>query len=68
MPKSKTEEYPILWLQGGSCSGCSVSLLNSVSPTARNIIVDEIIPGKHLNIRFHPTVMAGAGDAVVDEL
>jgi len=68
MPNSKTEEYPILWLQGGGCSGCSVSLLNSVSPTARNIIVDEIIPGKHLNIRFHPTVMAGAGDAVVDEL
>lgn len=68
MPNSKTEEYPILWLQGGSCSGCSVSLLNSVSPTARNIIVDEIIPGKHLNIRFHPTVMAGAGNAVVDEL
>ena len=68
MPNSKTEEYPILWLQGGSCSGCSVSLLNSVSPTARNIIVDEIIPGKHLNIRFHPTLMAGAGDAVVDEL
>jgi hydrogenase small subunit len=68
MPNSKTEEYPVLWLQGGGCSGCSVSLLNAVSPTARNILVDEIVPGKHLNVRFHPTVMAGAGDPAVAEL
>lgn len=68
MAKPKSEEYPVLWLQGGGCSGCSVSLLNSVSPGARNILVDEIIPGKHLNVRFHPTVMAGQGDAAVSEL
>jgi hydrogenase small subunit len=68
MPNSKTEEYPVLWIQGGGCSGCSVSLLNAVSPNARNILVDEIIPGKHLNVRFHPTVMAGAGDPAVAEL
>ena len=68
MAKSKTEEYPVLWLQGGGCTGCSVSLLNSVSPSLRNILIDEIIPGKHLNVRFHPTVMAGAGDAAVAEL
>jgi hydrogenase small subunit len=34
----------------------------------KNILVDEIIPGKHVNVRFHPTVMAGAGDAAVAEL
>lgn len=68
MPNSKTEEYPVLWLQGGGCSGCSVSLLNAVSPSARNILVDEIVPGKHLNVRFHPTLMAGAGDPAVAEL
>ncbi len=68
MAKSKTQEYPLLWLQGSGCSGCSVSLLNSVSPTPRNILIDEIIPGKHINVRFHPTVMAGAGDSAVDEL
>jgi hydrogenase small subunit len=43
-------------------------LLNAVSPNARNILVDEIVPGKHLNVRFHPTVMAGAGDPAVAEL
>ncbi|MGB9300653.1 MAG: oxidoreductase, partial [Anaerolineae bacterium] len=68
MAKSKTEEYPVLWLQGSGCTGCSVSLLNSVSPSLRNILIDEIIPGKHLNVRFHPTVMAGAGDSAVAEL
>jgi hydrogenase small subunit len=68
MANSRTEEYPVLWLQGGGCSGCSVSLLNAVSPGARNILVDEIVPGKHLNVRFHPTVMAGAGHPAVLEL
>src|SRR4030042_5320008 len=68
MAESKTEEYPVLWLQGGGCSGCSVALRNSVSPSLRNILVDEIVPGKHLNVRFHPTLMAGAGDPAVAEL
>jgi len=68
MVRPKSEEYPLLWLQGGGCSGCSVSLLNSVSPNARNILVDEVIPGKHINVRFHPTVMAGQGDPAVAEL
>ncbi|MDH4207422.1 MAG: hydrogenase small subunit [Anaerolineae bacterium] len=68
MAKSRTEEYPVLWLQGGACTGCSVSLLNSVAPSPRNILVDEILPGKHLNVRFHATIMAGAGDLAVSEL
>lgn len=68
MANSRTEEYPVLWIQGGGCSGCSVSLLNSVSPGPRNILVDEIVPGKHLNVRFHPTLMAGSGHPAVLEL
>jgi hydrogenase small subunit len=68
MPGSDTKEYPLLWLQGGACTGCSVSLLNSVSPSARNLLVDEIIPGKHINVRFHSTIMAGAGDPAIAEL
>ena len=65
---SNPDEYPVLWLQGAGCSGCSVSLLNSVSPTIRNALIDEVIPGKHLNLRFHPTIMAGAGEVVIEEL
>jgi hydrogenase small subunit len=68
MANPKAEEYPILWLQGGSCTGCSVSLLNAVSPSAKNVLIDEIIPGKHVNVRFHPTLMSGAADPALSEL
>jgi len=65
MSDSETTEYPVIWLQTAACTGCLVSLLNSVSPTARNVLVDEILPGKHINMRFNPTVMAGAGEPAI---
>lgn len=65
---SDTEEYPVFWLQAAACTGCSVSVLNSVSPTIKNILIDEVIPGKHLNLRYHATIMAGQGEAVLDEM
>ena len=68
MEKSKAVEYPVVWLQAASCSGCSVSVLNSVSPSIKNILIDEVIPGKHINLRFHPTVMAGQGEAAIEVL
>lgn len=37
-------EYPVIWLQAAGCTGCSVSVLNSVSPTIKNLLVDEILP------------------------
>jgi len=66
--KSSTlvEEYPVIWLQTSTCTGCSVSVLNSVSPTIKNVLVDEVIPGKHINLRFHATIMAGAGDPAIE--
>lgn len=68
MRESKTQEYPVIWLQGAGCSGCAVSVLNTVSPNIRNVLVDEVIPGKHVNLRFHPTVMAGAGELAIEVL
>jgi len=68
MRESKTQEYPVIWLQGAGCTGCAVSLLNTVSPSIRNVLVDEVIPGKHVNLQFHPTVMAGAGEPVIEVL
>jgi len=64
----ETVEYPVIWLQAAGCTGCSVSVLNSVSPTIKNLLVDEILPGKHIAMRFHSTVMAGSGEAVLGEL
>jgi hydrogenase small subunit len=63
---SKTEEIPVIWLQAATCTGCSVSVLNSVSPSIKNILVDEILPGKHINLRYHATIMAGQGEAVLE--
>ncbi len=61
-------EIPIIWMQTGSCTGCSVSVLNSLSPNIRNILLDEIVPGKHLSVRFHATVMAAEGEKAMEEL
>jgi len=61
-------EYPLIWLQCATCTGCSVSVLNSVSPSIKNVLIDEVIPGKHINLRFQATIMAGAGDMVIEEL
>ncbi|OIP28032.1 MAG: hypothetical protein CO103_03265 [Chloroflexi bacterium CG_4_9_14_3_um_filter_45_9] len=62
---STVKEIPAVWLQAASCTGCSVSLLNTVNPSIKNLLIDEVLPGKHINLRFHPTVMAGAGKVVI---
>jgi hydrogenase small subunit len=61
----KTLEYPVIWLQGATCTGCPVSVLNSVSPAINNVLVDEVIPGKHLSLKYLATVMAGTGEQVI---
>jgi hydrogenase small subunit len=56
------KEIPVVYLQTAACSGCAVSLLNGASPTIKNVLIDQIAPGVHINLRFHPVVMAAAGD------
>lgn len=68
MAQAKVQEIPVLWVQAGTCTGCSVSVLNTVSPTIKNVLIDEVIPGKHINLKFQATVMAGQGDAVLEVL
>ncbi|MGA3115258.1 MAG: hydrogenase small subunit [Syntrophobacteraceae bacterium] len=62
---AKTLEYPVIWLQAATCTGCPVSVLNSVSPSIKNLLIDEILPGKHVSLRFHATVMAGSGEQII---
>lgn len=64
----KVVEIPAIWLAGASCTGCSVSLLNSVAPNVRNLLVEPVIPGKHVNLRFHATIMAGQGEPALEVL
>lgn len=61
-------EYPAVWLQGGACSGCAVSVLNGVSPTVRELLIDQVVPGKHVSLLFQPTLMAGSGEVALSVL
>ena len=47
----------VIWLQGQGCSGCSVSLLNSVSLTTVDVLLSDMI-----NLEYHSTLIAAAGD------
>ncbi len=56
----------VLWLQGAACTGCSVSLLNRVSPTAPTTAADILI--NTINLAYHPNLMAVAGEDAVAAL
>ena len=47
---------PLLWLQGQSCSGCSVSLLNSENPGPADLLT------RYLSLYFHQTLSAATGE------
>lgn len=61
-------EIPGIWLQAAGCSGCAVSVLNSAYPQVRDVVLAELIPGVHVNLRFQMTIMAGQGEAVMQVL
>jgi len=56
------ETHPVLWIQGQGCSGCSVSLLNSVDPSILDVLL------KVISLQFHPTVMASEGETALGNL
>ena len=53
-----------LWLEGAACSGCSVSLLNYVSPTAPQTAAEVLI--STINLAYHKTLMTASGQLAVD--
>lgn len=59
--KEEIEHVPVVWIQAGSCSGCSVSLLNSLSPKIQDLLLGEVIPKKHISLAYHPNIMAAQG-------
>lgn len=62
---SEVKEYSAIWMQAATCTGCSVSVLNSQAPSIKNVLLDEILPGRHINLRFQATIMAGQGNPVL---
>jgi len=67
MPES-LQEFPVIWFQGAGCSGCSVSLLNTTFPSVASVLLEQLLPGKHINLRFHPTIMAASGEPAISAI
>ncbi|MDI6689869.1 MAG: hydrogenase small subunit [Actinomycetota bacterium] len=53
---------PVIWMQGQSCAGCTVSFINSREPTPAELVLDI------LSVRFHPNIMAAAGDVALNAI
>jgi hydrogenase small subunit len=60
------KEYPLIWMQTSACSGCSVSVINTIHPSIKNVILDQILPGNQLFLNYHSTLMAAAGKLSTD--
>ena len=56
----------VVWIQGSSCCGCSISLLNRIS-TAAPKTVDELLTST-IDLVFHPNLMAAAGSQALAEI
>lgn len=50
----------VIWLQGQSCTGCSISLLNSVNITT----IDDVLLN-HINLEYHSNLIASAGNVAL---
>lgn len=55
-----TGTAPVLWLQGLSCSGCSISLLNSENPSPAQLLTG------HISLRFNSCLSCATGDVAMD--
>jgi len=63
--KNGKGRLPVIWYQGQSCSGCSVSLLNTEYPHIDEVLIEVI------SLEFNPVVMGAQGDlamSVIDRM
>ncbi len=57
----ETDVNPVIWLQGAACTGCAISLMNAPYPRLKNHLLDELVPGKSIGLKFMATLMGGTG-------
>ena len=57
-----SQTAPVLWIQAQSCSGCSVSLLNSEYPGPAELLT------QYLSLKFHSTLSTATGHVAMDIL
>ena len=56
----------VLWLAGGACTGCTVSLANRISASHPTDVGDLLL--NTIDLQFHPNLMGAAGQLAVDVL
>ncbi len=54
----------VIWLQGASCTGCSMSFLNRISTSAPTTAADVLI--NSINLTYHSNLMALAGQSAAN--
>lgn len=59
LEKLASGRAPVLWLQGQSCSGCSVSLLDSEPLSPEHLLT------QYISLGFHQTLSAATGEHAV---
>ena len=55
LKEAAEDRQPVIWFQGAGCTGCSVSLLNTVHPNIAEVLT------KIISLKAHPTLMAADG-------
>jgi len=53
----------VVWFQGQSCTGCTISTLQAEYPT-----LEEALNKFRLEVTFHPTIMPEAGEAAIESM
>ena len=51
----------VIWIQGASCTGCSISFLNTVNPDIQKLLLNTI------SLAYHPNISAAAGELAFNE-
>lgn len=60
-----TEEIHVVWLQGGGCTGDTISLTNAVDPSIVDVLTGFLPQVTGITVDFHPTIMPQWGHQAV---
>ncbi len=55
-------EVPLIWLQGLSCSGCSVSFLNTTYPDVASVLT------QYIHLEYHSVITSASGEPALKSL
>lgn len=56
-------DIEVAWLQGQSCTGCTISVLQGQYPS-----LEEVLSEFRLDVTFHPTIMPEAGAPAIEAM